>query len=423
MSGWSAGPSPPSLHCTDRGPDLGLLLRDVRLASDPRARVDVRAEGGVVSSVAPSIAPAPGDVVVDGAGGLCLPALAEPHAHLDKAYLADRVVNRTGDLAGAIDAMMAAHPTITVEDIAARAERAIRRMVANGVTAIRSHVDVTAANGLRGVEALVEVRRRVADVCSLQLVALVEWPVAGPEGAGSRERATAAIGAGVDVLGGCPHLDEDARAANAALLDLAAELGVPLDLHCDETLDADALSLDHLADEVVARAHPHAVTASHCVSLGVQDDRTQAHVASRVAEAGVGVIALPHTNLFLQGRDRQHAMPRGLTAVRALRAAGVTVAAGADNLQDPFNPVGRADPLETAALMIMTAHLLPTDALDAVTHAPRAVMSLPEAGPRVGALAELVVVPAPDARAAIADQPPHRIVVHEGRVVAGATSD
>ena len=381
--------------------------------------MDVRAEGGVVASVGPAITPKPGDVVVDGAGGLCLPALAEPHAHLDKAYLADRVVNRTGDLAGAIDAMMAAHPTITVEDIAERAERAVRRMVANGATAIRSHVDVTAANGLRGVEALVEVRRRVADLCSLQLVALVEWPVAGPEGAASRDRATAAIRAGVDVLGGCPHLDEDARAANSALLDLAAELGVPLDLHCDETLDAGALSLDHLAEEVVTRRHAHPVVASHCVSLGVQDDATQSRVAARVAEAGVGVIALPHTNLFLQGRDRQHAMPRGLTAVRALRRAGATVAAGADNLQDPFNPVGRADPLETAALMVMAAHLLPVEALEAVTHAPRAVMSLPAAGPMVGARAELVVVPAADPRAAIADQPPHRIVVHDGRVVAG----
>lgn len=379
----------------------------------------MRAEGDRVVDVADGLVAAPGDVVVDGAGGLCLPGLAEPHAHLDKAYLADRVVNRTGDLGGAIAAMMEAHPTITVDDIATRAERAVRRMVANGTTAIRSHVDVTAANGLRGVEALVEVRRRTAGLCTLQLVALVEWPVAGPEGTTSRARAAAAIAAGVDVLGGCPHLDADARAANVALLELAAELGVPLDLHCDETLDPGALSLDHLADEVVARRHRGAVTASHCVSLGVQDEATQARVAARVAEAGIGVIALPHTNLFLQGRDHPRAMPRGLTAVGALRAAGATVAAGADNLQDPFNPVGRADPLETAALMIMTAHLLPGEALDAVTRAPRAVMSLPEAGPRPGARADLVVVPSPDARAAIADQPDGRIVVHGGRVVAG----
>jgi cytosine deaminase len=382
-------------------------------------RVDLRTEAGLVASVAASILPTPGDVVVDGAGGLCFAALAEPHAHLDKAFLAGRVVNRTGDLEGAITAMMEAHPDITTDDVAARAERAVRRMVANGVTAIRSHVDVTAANDLRGVEALVEVRRRVADLCTLQLVALVEWPVAGPEGAASRARATRAIEAGVDVLGGCPHLDTDARAANTALLDLAAELGVPLDLHCDETLDPHAQSLEHLAEEVLRRAHPRPVTASHCVSLGVQDDATQERVAARVAEAGIGVIALPHTNLFLQGRDHQRAMPRGLTAVRALRRAGATVAAGADNLQDPFNPVGRADPLETAALMVMTTHLLPDEALATVTAASRTVMSLPPAGPSVGSAADLVVVPASDVRAAIADQPADRIVVHAGRVVAG----
>ena len=105
--------------------------------------------------------------------------------------------------------------------------------------------------------------------------------------------------------------------------------------------------------------------------------------------------------------------------VRALRRAGATVAAGADNLQDPFNPVGRADPLETAALMVMTAHLLPDEALATVTAASRTVMSLPPAGPSVGSAADLVVVPASDVRTAIADQPADRIVVHAGRVVTG----
>ncbi len=108
------------------------------------------------------------------------------------------------------------------------------------------------------------------------------------------------------------------------------------------------------------------VTASHCVSLGMQEPRRQQEVAELVADAGIDVVALPHTNLFLQGRGRAP-MPRGLTAVAALRAAGVNVAAGADNLQDPFNPVGRACPFETAGLMVMTSHLSPGDAWDAVS--------------------------------------------------------
>ena len=103
------------------------------------------------------------------------------------------------------------------------------------------------------------------------------------------------------------------------------------------------------------------MTASHCVSLGMQPPARQHEVAEAVAAAGIAVVALPATNLYLQGRDHPQAMPRGLTAVRALRDAGVVVAAGADNLQDPFNPLGRACPFETAALMVLTAHLTPAE--------------------------------------------------------------
>jgi len=97
----------------------------------------------------------------------------------------------------------------------------------------------------------------------------------------------------------------------------------------------------------------HSATASHCVSLGMQDAPRQREIAELVAGAGIGVVALPHTNLYLQGRGSAP-MPRGLTAVAALRDAGVNVAAGADNLQDPFNPMGRGCPFETASLMVLT---------------------------------------------------------------------
>ena len=140
-------------------------------------------------------------------------------------------------------------------------------------------------------------------------------------------------------------------------------------MHTDETLDPDADGLSILAEMVTTTGFAHPVTASHCVSLSMRADADQDRVAEAVAAAGIAVVALPATNLYLQGRDRQQAMPRGVTAVRALQRAGVTVAAGADNLQDPFNPVGRACPFETAALMVLTAHLQPVDAWNTVSEA------------------------------------------------------
>jgi cytosine deaminase len=314
---------------------------------------------------------------------IVLSAFAEPHAHLDKAFLAERVVNRTGDLVGAILAMEEARGSITLADTIERAERAARLLMANGCTAIRTHADLLVAGSLTSVEALIDVRDRLRGQVQIQVAALCAWPSIGSEGADQRVLLREAIAMGIDVVGGCPHLETDAAAANDNFLSIAAEAGLPVDLHTDETLNPAMLGLEDLAERVIATGFPHGVTASHCVSLGMQSEARQQEIAEKVAAAGISVIVLPHTNLFLQGRDHQSAMPRGLTAVRALRGAGVNVAAGADNLQDPFNPMGRGDPLETAALMVMGAHVLPDDALHMISAAARQAIGLGESTDRV----------------------------------------
>jgi cytosine/creatinine deaminase len=340
-------------------------------------------------------------------GYLVLPAFAEPHAHLDKAFLAERVENHTGDLLGAIKAMELARDSITLADTIERAERAARLLAANGCTAIRTHVDLTPSAGLISVEALIEVRHRLRHLVDIQVTALCAWPSIGVEGACQRALLRDAIVLGIDVIGGCPHLETDPIAANEGFLALAAEAGLPLDLHTDETLNPAMCALEDLAERVVSSGFSHGVTASHCVSLSLQPLQRQCEVAEKVAAAGINVIALPHTNLFLQGRDCRVATPRAVTAVRALRDAGVNVAAGADNLQDPFNPVGRGDPLETAGLMIMAAHALPAEALEMISGAARRAMGL-------GLSMDYVAVRASTVREAIAFGPADRVVIRNG---------
>jgi cytosine deaminase len=313
--------------------------------------------------------------------------------------------------------MIANRHVMTVENTIERAERAVRAMVRHGVTRIRTHADVTEENGLTSVEALLEVRRRTGDIVDLEIVALLGWPVSGSRGGAHRRLAREAVGMGVDLVGGCPHLDDDAVMANAELVNLAGELGVPLDLHADEHTDAHRTSLQNLAERVISTGFEHGVTASHCVSLGMQDVDTQRATAEKLSEAGIGVIALPHTNLFLQGRDMQSAMPRGLTAVKHLRDAGVRVAAGSDNLQDPFNPIGRGDPLEAAGLMILTAHLLPEEAFASVSTVAREVVGARAAGPSVGAVADLMLTAVASIREMIAVGGPRSFVMRRGVVV------
>jgi cytosine deaminase len=321
---------------------------------------------------------------------------------------------------GAIVAMQAAADDIDVTDIVARAERAARLLARNGFTAVRTHVDIHAGSGVSGIEALMEVRRRVADLIDVQIVALSGWPIVGQAGADQRALLADALDAGADLVGGCPHLEEDGSdAATEYFLQIAADRSIGVDLHTDENLDPSSRDLAKLA-ALVAAGFDHPVTASHCVSLGMQSPTQQRATAEAVAEAGISVIVLPHTNLYLQGRG-QHPMPRGLTAVDALRAAGVTVAAGADNLQDPFNPVGRGCPFETAGLMIMAAHLLAGEAWGAVSSQAGVAIGRSPGAIVAGRPADLFAVRADSLREAIALGPADRLVWKSGRRVAMTT--
>ena len=350
-------------------------------------------------------------------GYLLAPGLVEPHAHLDKAFLADRIQNPAGDLLGAIQGLEAVRETITFDDIVERAVAAAQLMSRNGVTSVRTHADTTVDGELTSVLALLEVKRLCQSFIDIQVAMLLGWPVTGNEGKHSRSLAQQAIEAGVDVVGGCPHLDQRPREAVEYFLQLAIDNNLPLDLHADENLRESSDDLEFLADLMLTNNIRHHVAASHCVSLSIQSESVIQRTAEKVAQAGICVTALPHTNLFLQGRGIATSVPRAITPVDQLRQAGVTVAAGADNLQDPFNPMGRADPLETASLMVMASHQSPQDAFTMVTSAASQVVHNHPAHVAVGEVANLVAIPASNVREAIAMGPPDRFVVYGGVVI------
>jgi cytosine deaminase len=268
--------------------------------------------------------------------------------------------------------------------------------------------------GMRALEALLEVRERWDGLVDLQLVALVSGPFDGKAGKELRQ----ALKEGADIAGGAPHRDSQPDRAVRICIEAAAEAGVPLDLHTDETLNPSMLTLATMADLVSETRFPYPVTASHCVSLSVQPPAVQESVSEQVAEAGISVIALPQTNLYLQGRDHPAATPRGLTATGPLRRAGVTVAAGGDNLRDPFHPVGRGDALEVAALMVTVGHLDPWDAIKMVSDAARQTLGLPLVRLAPGSPADLVAIQACDALEALGAASAQRTVWKAGRVVA-----
>ena len=399
------------------------VLRNSRLA-DGRI-VDVHISGGVIVAVNATGLTYPPGVQVDDLGAMLLvPAMAEPHAHLDKALTADVAPNPTGDLMGAINAYVEAMNSgrFTHDDVVMRASAALELLLTHGVTAVRTHVDVGAEVGVAAVKAVAEVRRSFLDLMDIEIVALTHTPLSGPDGIGNRRALVEALTVGADVVGACPALDVDGPAVIRAALEVAAEAGVGIDLHVDETLDAHILTLRELARQVIHTGFSHRVNASHCVSLSMQSPEVQRQVAAEVAEARISVVTLPQTNLYLQGWDHATAMPRGIVPIDVLRAAGVLVAAGADNVQDPFNPVGRSDGLETAALLVLAAHQDPQRAYDMVSNDARVVMGLARITMQPGDPADLMAISAPSVRAAIANAPLSRRVYRRGVLVASSTS-
>ncbi len=396
------------------------LLAGARLVDG--SSVDVAIHDGRISSVSPASTTARVDyeTVYELEGMLLLPAPAEPHAHLDKALTAELVPNPSADLVGAIEAWIEAADAgrITYDGIVERAISAMDLLVAHGVTAVRTHANVTPETGADAVRAVLEASELFVDLLDVQVVALCSSPMTGQDGARTRAALAESLEVGAHLVGGCPHLDPDGIGAIDVALDAANDAGIGVDLHVDEMLDPSVLTLRDLARRVIDTGFEQPVTASHCVTLGVQTPEIQAEVSRLVNEAGIAVITLPQTNLFLQGRDHPVGTPRGLTALDALDDAGVLVAAGADNVQDPFNLVGRSDPLETAALLVMAGHRHPDVAYEMVSNRVRRIMGLEPVSIAVGDPADLLAVDAPSRRGAIADASRSRLVFRHGRLTA-----
>ena len=241
--------------------------------------------------------------------------------------------------------------------------------------------------------------------------------LAGPET--STAAVEAALDLGVDLVGGAPHLALDPHADMARLLAIAERRGIGVDLHVDESLDG-PVTLDAFARAV--RGWGSNVSAGHCCRLGTLPAAERARIIAEVVASDVGVIANPITNLYLQGWQHPTSTPRGLTPARELVDAGVRFAAGADNVRDPFNPLGRGDALETAMLLVVAGHLTVAEAYAAVSTGARSVMRLPPAGPTVGAAADLLAVRGTDLADVVATAPADRLVLRAGRLVASTST-
>jgi len=400
-----------------------LVVRNARLTGADE-RTDLAVNDGKITVVGP--VPGPGRREIDAEGGLVAGGFVDPHVHLDKALLADDLpANESRTLGEAIRLDTDRKRGESVEAVRERAERAIELHVEHGCTRLRTHVDVDPVGELTALQGVLAAREACADIADVQVVA---FPQNGLHRAPGTEALLAeALEHDVDAVGAIPAIErtEDAVKGQVdTLLSLAAEYDVELDAHVDETDDPTARSLEYLAARALDTDVP--VTVGHACALAAYDETHAGRVIDLVAEADLTVITSPGTNMLLQGRDDRHPKRRGLTRIDQLRAAGVTIAAGQDNIRDAFYKYNRGDMLETAYLVAHAAHLqAPAERRAAwrmVTENAASVMGVEhgvqEEYPAVFNVFPPAVSTPTDA---LRERIPPRAVVHHGSVVAETT--
>jgi cytosine/creatinine deaminase len=401
---------------------LDILIRNVALPGADGLRDIGIADGrfvGIESRLS-----SPSALILDAEGRMAVTGFVEPHIHLDKALISERApVNRSGTLTEAIEILWEIKRSITVDEIADRASRVITRAIENGISRLRSHVDVDPIGGTRPAEALIRVRERFRDLIDIQIVAFPQEGIVKSPGTEALMRRVMELG--VDVVGGMPFNEaspRDSRRHIEIVFDIARTFDADIDMHVDETDDPNARTLEMLAELTIDRGWQGRVTAGHTCALAAYPREYADHVIARLREANVNMIANPATNLMLQGRLDDYPKRRGVTQVKELLAGGVNVACGQDCVHDTFYPFGQNDPLEIGFLLCHASHMSqPAEILtvmDMVTCNGARALRVPEFGVAVGGVADLVVLDARDAREAFAIRTPRRWVIRKGRLIA-----
>lgn len=404
------------------------LISDVRTLKGER--VDVLVVGDRVERVNPHLTGGPmtspeGTRVVHGRGGLLSPPFVDAHFHLDATLSLGRPrLNASGTLLEGIQIWAEQKPSLLVEDIYERAKRLLGWAISRGTLAMRTHVD-TCDPKLRAVRALLKLRQEVSSYFDLQLVA---FPQDGylrhSQGVSLLSEA---LDLGVDVVGGIPHFERSAAAGHESvvrLCKLAADRGLRVDMHCDETDDPQSRFIEVLAEQTHRFGLQGRVTASHVTSLHSAPNDFAAKLIPLLAESNVHIVANPLINITLQGRRDSYPRRRGMTRVPELLEGGVNVAFGHDCVMDPWYALGSADMLEVAHMGLHVAQMTSLAGMracyEAVTLNPARALGLREAGVYEGAQADLVLLHAQDPIEAMRLRAGRRLVMSRGQVVAEA---
>jgi cytosine deaminase len=401
---------------------MSVFIRNATLP-DGRTGADLRVDRDRIAEVGPNLAAPAGVEVIDAQGFLLSPPFVDAHFHMDAtlSYGLPRV-NASGTLLEGIALWGELKPQLTQDAIVERALAYCDWAVAKGLLAIRSHVDVC-DDRLLAVQALLHVKQRVKPYLDLQLVGFPQdGLLRSPNALANLKRA---LDLGVDVVGGIPHFERTmAEGAESVkiLCELAAERGLAVDLHCDESDDPHSRHIETLAFHAQRLGLQGRATGSHVTSMHSMDNYYVSKLIPLIAEAGVSIVANPLINITLQGRHDTYPKRRGMTRVPELLAAGVTVGFGHDCVMDPWYALGAGDMLEVASMGLHVAQMTSQAGMracfDAVTLHNARILGLQGYGLEPGCRADFVLLQGRSLVEALRLRAQRLVVVRAGEVIA-----
>jgi cytosine/creatinine deaminase len=400
---------------------LDLLVKNATLP-DGRTRMTIAVTGGKIVEVTQDL-DAPAHEVIDAQGMLVSPPFVDAHFHMDAtlSYGLPRV-NQSGTLLEGIALWGELKPSLTLEAITERALTYCDWAVGKGLLAIRSHVD-TSDSRLLAVQALLEVKKQVAPYIDLQLVAFPQDGVL--RSPGGIEHLKRALAMGVDVVGGIPHFERtmsDGAQSVKLLCEIAAERGLLVDMHCDESDDPLSRHVESLTFETQRLGLHGRVTGSHLTSMHSMDNYYVSKLLPLMAQAQINVVSNPLINITLQGRHDTYPKRRGMTRVPEMLSHNITVAFGQDCVMDPWYSLGSGDMLEVASMGLhvaqMTSQAAMRQCFDAVTTNPARIMKLDGYGLAAGCNADFVLLQARDPVEAIRLRATRLKVFRRGKLIA-----
>jgi cytosine deaminase len=382
-----------------------LLLREVRLEQGGDL-VDIAVADGRIAEIAPKLV---GDgPVFAGVGRLVSAGLVESHIHLDKAGIIGRCRLCDGTLAEAVAETARAKAGFTEEDVYRRASRVVEQAVLHGTNRMRSFVEIDPRAGFRSFAALKAIKRDYEWAIDIELCAFAQEGLNNDPG--TEAMLGQALTDGADLVGGCPYTDSDPADHVRRIFDLAQRFDVAVDFHVDFDLDPNGATLPLVISETARRGWGGRVSVGHVTKLSALPRESLLESGRRLAEAGVALVVLPATDLYLTGRDAGHLVPRGVVPAHLLAAQGALTSIASNNVLNPFTPFGDASLVRMANLYANVAQVGSDAGLAQIFRmiSADAARVLGDSRPRlcVGAPADLVLFAAPTAAAAVAEIAP-----------------